>query len=85
LPHLLSARREIEMIGHVVMEIGEQEMIVMVQFYLNSSVFTAEYDSRKYHRANVVSVKQRSNGRFVIDFDGLPERQEQSNGTDDIS
>jgi hypothetical protein len=73
------------MIGHVIMEIGEQEMIAMVHFYLNHSVFTAEYDSRKYHRANVTSVKQRSNGRFVIDFDGVPERQEQPNGTDDIN
>lgn len=73
------------MIGNVIMEVGEQEMIAMVQFYLNQSVFTAEYDSRKYHRANVISVKQRSNGRFVIDFEGLPEREDADTGTNDIS
>jgi hypothetical protein len=72
------------MIGHVNMEIGEQEMIAMVQYYLNNSVFNAEFDSRKYHRAHVVGVRQRSNGRFVINFDGVPERQEQPDGTDDI-
>jgi hypothetical protein len=71
------------MIGRVIMEIGEQEMVAVVQFYLNSSVFNAEFDSRKYHRAHVVGVRQRSNGRFVIDFDGIPERQEQPNGSND--
>lgn len=55
------------------MEVGEAEMIAAVQFYLNQSVFTAEYGSRKYHRAYVTAVRQRSNGRFVIEFDGQPE------------
>ena len=71
------------MIGRVIMEIGKQEMIAMVQYYLNNSAFDAELHSRKYHRAHVVEVRQRSNGRFVIDFDGVPERQEQPNGSND--
>lgn len=56
------------------MEIGEAEMIAAVQFYLNQSVFNSEsgFQNRKYHRADVTSVRQRK-GRFVIEFEGQPE------------
>lgn len=56
------------------MEIGEAEMIAAVQFYLNQSVFNSEsgFSNRKYHRADVTSVRQRK-GRFVIEFEGQPE------------
>lgn len=61
------------MIGTVIMEIGETEMIAAIQFYLNSSVFMVEgYPSRTYHKAAVTSVKQRK-GRFFIEFEGRPE------------
>ena len=73
------------MIGHVIMEIEADEMIAAVQFYLNRDVFDAE-GVRKRHKANVVDVRQRSNGNFVIEFNGwfLP-KKESNNGTDDIS
>lgn len=61
------------MIGSIAMEVSEAEIIAAIQFYLNHSVFTAQYDSRKYHRVYVTSVRQRSSGRFVIEFDGQPE------------
>lgn len=62
------------MIGTVIMEIGEAEMIAAIQFYLNQSVFWSEsgFTDRKYHRATVTSVKQRK-GRFFIEFEGRPE------------
>lgn len=63
------------MIGHVIMEIGEQEMIAMVQAYL-AELFTAGYGSRERNKPTVTAVRQRSNGRFVIDFDGEPEPEE---------
>jgi hypothetical protein len=74
------------MIGHVNMEIGEQEMIAMVQAYL-TELFTAGYGSREKNKPVVTGVRQRSNGRFIIDFDGIPERQEQQfdNGSGDLA
>lgn len=62
------------MLGTVIMEIGEAEMITAIQFYLNNSVFNAELGHRRYHAASVTSVKQRR-GRFVIEFEGRPEPQ----------
>lgn len=53
------------MIGLTVMEIGEQEMEAAIEYYLNRSVL--------HHTARVIGVRQRSNGRFVIEFDGQPE------------
>lgn len=63
----------IEMLGTIIMEVGETEIIAAIQFYLNHSVFHVEgYPSRKYHEAIVSSVKQRKS-RFVIEFEGQPE------------
>lgn len=68
------------MIGHVIMEIGEQEMISAVQFYLNKSVFEASDSLRWQHKATVVGVRQRSNGNFVVEFEGgVSEKREESN------
>lgn len=61
------------MLGTVIMEVGEAEIVAAIQFYLNSSVFHVEgYPSRKNHEAVVTSVKQRKN-RFFIEFEGQPE------------
>lgn len=61
------------MLGTIIMEIGEAEMIAAIQFYLNNSVFMVQgYPSRKYHEAIVSSVRQRKS-RFVIEFEGQPE------------
>lgn len=74
------------MIGHVIMEIEADEMIAMVQFYLNHSVFHVEgCPSRECHRAYVTAVRQRSNGTFVIDFDGPMEGKVAATGAGDIS
>jgi hypothetical protein len=71
------------MIGHVIMEIGEQEMIAMVQAYL-TELFTAGYGSRERNKPTVTSVRQHSNGRFVIEFDGIPEQEQQLDGSDNL-
>lgn len=63
------------MIGAITMEIGEPEIVAAMQFYLNNSVFNSELSHRKYHHAEVTAVRQRSNGRFIIEFDGRPEPQ----------
>lgn len=59
------------MIGHVIMEIEADEMRTAVAFYLNKDVFMVEgYPSRAGHKVIVTSVRQRSNGDFVVEFDG---------------
>jgi len=74
------------MIGNVIMEIEPDEMRAAVQFYLNRDVFDADGSLRVRHKANVMDVRQRSNGNFVIEFHGwfLPKRQPDT-GTNDIS
>ena len=73
------------MIGHVIMEIEQDEMIAAVQFYLNRDVFDAG-SIRERHRANVSEVRQRSNGNFIIEFNGwLLPKKEHDDGTNDIS
>lgn len=58
------------MIGHVIMEIEADEMRAAIQFYLNRDVFDADGSLRVRHKANVVDVRQRSNGNFVVEFEG---------------
>ena len=84
---LLRVQREIEMIGHVVMEIEAGEMRTAVAYYLNKDVFMVDgYPSRVGHKAVVTDVRQRSNGNFIVEFDGQqPTVREPSNGTDHIS
>lgn len=60
------------MIGTVIMDISEHEMNAMVQYYLNRDLFTTAFGKNNHH-ATVVSVRQRPNKRFVIEFDGQPE------------
>jgi hypothetical protein len=74
------------MIGNVIMEIEHDEMRAAVQFYLNRDVFDADGSLRVRHKVNVNTVRQHSNGNFVIEFYGwyLPEK-EKVDGTDDIS
>jgi len=55
--------------GHVIIEVEAEEMIAIVQYYLNKELFTCDM-SRSRHLANVTDVRQRSNGNFVIEFDG---------------
>ena len=59
------------MIGSVIMEISETEMAAAVEFYLNRNLLNVTFES--HHKATVTTVRQRSNGRFVIEFDGQPE------------
>lgn len=59
------------MIGTIAMDIDHVEMCKAIEFYLNRSVFDASV-GRKYHEARVVKVSQRSNGRFVIEFESQP-------------
>lgn len=63
------------MIGTVIMEISQAEMTAAMQYYLNYSVFKIDA-LREYHKATVIKVHQRSNGRFSIEFDGQPEPEE---------
>lgn len=53
------------------MEISESEMMAVVQFYLNNNLLNTTF--QKQHTARVTHVRERSNGRFVIEFDGQPE------------
>jgi hypothetical protein len=70
------------MIGHVIMEVEHAEIVAAIQFYLNHSVFNTAL--REYHKANVTEVRQRTNGNFAIEFDGLPNK-EHNDGSHDIS
>lgn len=57
-------------IGHVIMEIESDEMRAAVAYYLNRDVFDAAGSLRIRHKAVITDVRQRSNGNFVIEFDG---------------
>lgn len=70
------------MIGDVTMEVSEQEMVAAIQFYLNQSVFNAESSLRHYHKAFVTGIRQRPNGRFIIDFYGQPEEKQDKSDTE---
>lgn len=59
------------MIGTTVMDISESEMIAAMQFYLNSNLLNTTFQDR--HKSVVTAVRQRSSGRFIIEFDGQPE------------
>ena len=61
------------MIGKVNMEICAQEMIAAVQHYLNDEVFYASLSMRAALKVKVINVRQRDNGNFMIEFEGLPE------------
>lgn len=62
----LSARQEIEMIGLTIMEISSEQMQAIVQWYLNNNLLNITF--QKHHKSQVESVRQRSGGRFVIEF-----------------
>lgn len=57
------------MIGHVIMEIEPDEMRAAVAYYFNRDLFDA-HAGRERHKAIVTSVRERSNGNFVVEFDG---------------
>lgn len=57
------------MIGHVIMEIEADEMRQAVAYYFNRDLFDA-HAGRERHKAIVTEVRQRSNGNFVVEFDG---------------
>lgn len=53
------------------MEIDHEEMKAIVQYYLNNNLLNATF--QKQHTSGVLNVRQRSNGRFVIEFIQHPE------------
>jgi hypothetical protein len=54
------------MIGLTIMDIHEDEMKAIVQFYLNNNLLNVVF--KEHHQSVVEAVRQRSNGRFVIEF-----------------
>jgi hypothetical protein len=54
------------MIGLTIMDVHEDEMRAIVQFYLNNNLLNTAF--QKHHESAVESVRQRSNGRFTIEF-----------------
>jgi hypothetical protein len=54
------------MIGLTIMEISAEQMQGIVQWYLNNNLLNVTF--QKHHESVVENVKQRSNGRFVIEF-----------------
>lgn len=68
------------MIGKVAMEVSKAEMCAAIQFYLSKSVFDSDLGNRVFHKAKVTNVRQRDNGRFVIEFEGQPESVGQVKG-----
>ena len=64
------------MIGTVVMDISDAEMRQAIEYYFNSHLFFHSQD-----KAKVTKVHRRSNGRFVVTFEGAqPERKPTSTG-----
>ena len=57
------------MIGKVIMDVSEAEMASAMEYYFNSDLFFIK------HKCIVKKVRQRENGRFVIEFEGKPEPQ----------
>lgn len=67
------------MIGHVIMEIEADEMRQAVAYYLNKDVFDV-YTGRDRHRVVVTNIRERSNGNFIVEFDGWrPAEPKESN------
>lgn len=60
------------MIGLTVMEISTEQMQAIVQWYLNNNLLNVTF--QKHHESVVEDVRQRSNGRFVIDFRAKAEK-----------
>lgn len=54
------------MVGLTIMDISEEEMNAIVQHYLNSNLLNTTF--QEHHKSVVEEVRQRSNGRFVIEF-----------------
>lgn len=57
------------MIGHVIMEIEPDEMRAALAYYFNRELFTSDM-GRTRHKAVITTVRERSNGNFVVEFDG---------------
>lgn len=57
------------MIGHVIMEIEPDEMKAALAYYFNRELFTSDM-GRIRHKAVITDVRERSNGNFVVEFDG---------------
>lgn len=56
----------IEMLGLTIMDIHQDEMRAIVQYYLNNNLLNTTFQD--HHKSVVEEVRQRSNGRFVIEF-----------------
>jgi hypothetical protein len=52
--------------GLTIMDIDPDEMVAIVQYYLNNNLLNTTF--REYHKSIVEDVRQRSNRRFVIEF-----------------
>ena len=63
------------MIGKTIMEVSQSEMIAIVQYYLNNDLLNTAFQTR--HKSIVEDVRQRSSGRFVIEF--IPAETKQPN------
>ena len=59
------------MIGRTIMNIDREEMKAIVQHYLNSNLLNTTF--QRQHTSGVLNVRQRGNGRFVIEFIQHPE------------
>lgn len=71
------------MIGHVIMEIERDEMIAALAYYFNKDVFDV-YAGRERHKVIISDVRERSNGNFIIEFDGwVPASKPKSNDKED--
>lgn len=60
------------MIGLTVMEISHEEMVAVVQFYLNNDLLNTTFQDR--HKSVVEDVRQRKDGRFIIEFSAKEEQ-----------
>jgi hypothetical protein len=56
------------MIGRTQMTISKEQMIAMVEYYLNDQLFLSALHPK--HKATVVDQIRKSGERFVITFDG---------------
>ena len=54
------------MIGLTIMDISREQMIAIVQFYLNNNLLNVTF--QKHHQSVVEDVHQRSKGRFMVEF-----------------
>ena len=60
------------MIGLTIMEISAEQMQEIVQWYLNNNLLNTTFQKR--HESVVEDVRQRNNGRFVVEFRAKAER-----------